>query len=109
MENDRVDQKLLDTLGDGCARQVLAEIARRPASVVELTDRMELSRATIYRRVETLHEHGLIEERTLVGDGGNHYSEYRSDFGGTVVSLEDDGYEVRVVQNDDVLEQFEQE
>jgi len=105
MDRDRLEENLLDTLGDGRARQILAEIVRRPASVSELTERLDLSRATIYRRVEKLHKHGLVEERTLVADGGNHYSEYRSDFGGTIVSLEDDGYEVRVVQDSDVLEQ----
>ena len=106
MAIDRLDERLLDTLGDGRTRRILAEIAKRPASVKELTERVDLSRATIYRRVEELHEHGLIEERTLVADDGNHYSEYRSEFGGTVVSLDDDSYDVHVVEDEDLLDQL---
>lgn len=108
MEGSDWEEKLLDTLGDGRARRILAEIARHPASVKELTDRLDLSRATIYRRIDKLHEHGLVEERTLVADEGNHYSEYRSDFSGTVVSLDGEEYDVRVVRDgDDALEQVE--
>lgn len=58
--------------------------------------------------MEKLHDHGLVEERTLVADDGNHYSEYRSDFGGTVVSLEAEGYDVRVLRDGDSPEQIDQ-
>ena len=109
MESDRLKGEPLDTLGDDQARQILAEIVRRPASVRELTGRLDMSRATIYRRIEKLQEYGLVEERTLVADEGNHYSEYRSDFSGMIVSLDGEEYDVRVVRDEgDVLEQFEQ-
>ncbi|GAB7095316.1 winged helix-turn-helix domain-containing protein [Halolamina litorea] len=101
MGRGQSEEKLLDTLGDGRARRILAEVAQRPASVKELTERLDFSRATIYRRIEELRGHGLVDERTFVADDGNHYSEYRSDFGGTVVSLEDEEYDVRVFQSDE--------
>jgi DNA-binding transcriptional ArsR family regulator len=70
--------------------------------VKELTERLDLSQATIYRRIETLEKHGLVEERTLVADDGNHFSVYWSEFDGLLVTLNDDGYDVRVLQEGDL-------
>lgn len=102
MQDDGVPESILETIGDERTRTVLAAIVRQPGSVKDLTERLDFSEATIYRRVETLEEHGLVEEQTLVADDGNHFSVYWSDFGGTVVTLDDDGYDVRVLREDNL-------
>lgn len=108
MQGEQSVDAVLDTIGDERTRTVLAAIAREPGSVKELTERLDLSRTTVYRRVETLQEHELVAERTLVADDGNHYNVYWSDFKGTMVTLDGDGYGVRVIRDDDLdrLTQF---
>ena len=108
MQGDQSVDAVLDTIGDERTRTVLAAIAQKPGSVKDLTERLELSRATIYRRVETLREHDLVEERTLVADDGNHYNVYWSEFNGTMVTLDDDGYDVRVLREGDLSDQLTQ-
>lgn len=102
MDGDGATDGVLETIGDERTRTVLAAIARKPGPVKELTERVDLSEATIYRRIETLARHGLVEERTLVADDGNHYSVYWSDFAGTVVTLDADGFDVRVLEEGDL-------
>jgi DNA-binding transcriptional ArsR family regulator len=99
-------EEILDTIGDGRARTVLAALAREPSSAQELTDRLELSQAAVYRRVDDLLEHDLIAERTLVADDGNHYSEYECKFDSTIVSLEGDKYEGRIFRDENLPSRF---
>jgi hypothetical protein len=60
----------------------------------------------VYRRIDRLQEHDLIDERTLVADDGNHYNEYVCNFDSTVISIEDDDYEVRIFREDNAPDQF---
>jgi DNA-binding transcriptional ArsR family regulator len=106
MEADATVEEILDTIGDEHARTVLAEVSRKPGSAKDLTERLELSRPTVYRRLETLVEHDLVTEQTLVADDGNHYSEYRCNFNSTVISLEDDSYDVRIFREENLPDRF---
>ena len=107
MQGDRSVDELLDAIGDERTRTVLAGIARKPGSVKQLTERLDLSQATIYRRIEILREHDLVEERTLVADDGNHYSVYWTDFAGTMVTLDGDEYDVHVLGEEDAPDQLQ--
>ena len=112
MQGDGLSEAVLDTIGDERTRTVLAAIAHEPGSVSDLTEQLNLSEATIYRRIDTLEEHGLVAERTLVADDGNHYSVYWSDFSGTVVALDGDEYTVHVLREGelpDALSEFREE
>ncbi len=102
MQEDRAGNGVLEAIGDERTRTVLAAIVRKPGPVNDLIEQLDLSEATIYRRIETLREHDLVEERTLVADDGNHYNVYWSDFAGAVVTLEEDGYDARVLQEGDL-------
>ncbi len=106
MDDESSIEDILDMIGDEHARTVLASISREPSSAKELSDRLELSQPTIYRRLELLEEHDLIKHRTLVADDGNHYKEYLSNFNSTVISLEDDEYDVRIFREENLPDRF---
>ncbi|MFB6305371.1 MAG: ArsR/SmtB family transcription factor [Haloferacaceae archaeon] len=99
-------EEFLDTIGDRTARRVLATVEREPRSAKEIASRLDLSLPTVYRRLETLDDHDLVTDRTLVADDGNHYKVYDCTFESTVVSLEGGEYEVRVFRSDSVPDRF---
>jgi DNA-binding transcriptional ArsR family regulator len=106
MDDEGRAEEILDTLGDRHARRVLAAVEGGSRSADEIASRLDLSLPTVYRRLETLTEHDLVDDRTLVADDGNHYKVYDCAFESTVVSLEDGAYEVRVFRRDDVPDRF---
>jgi len=108
VDDDRSIEEMLDTIGDQHARRLLAAISIEPKSAKELADECDLSLPTIYRRIETLDEHDLIETRTLVAEDGNHYKVYESNFESTVISLKDDEYRVRIYREENVPDRFSQ-
>jgi len=99
---------MLDTIGDQHARDILAAISVDSQSAKELAEECDLSLPTVYRRLEILEEHELIEDRTLVADDGNHYKIYECNFNSTVISLEDDEYNVRIYREENLPDRFTQ-
>lgn len=106
MDDDRPIEEILDTIGDPGARTVLAAISKEERSALELAEDLEMSRATIYRRLETLQEHDLIRDRTLVADDGNHYKVYRCTFNSAVISVKGDEYDVRIFREENLPDRF---
>ncbi|MDG5777438.1 helix-turn-helix domain-containing protein [Haloarculaceae archaeon H-GB2-1] len=105
---ERTIEEILDTIGDQHARRVLAAISREPKSAKELEEECNLSLPTVYRRIEMLDEHDLVTDRTLVADDGNHYKVFESNFDSTLISLEDEEYEVQIYRNENLPDRFEQ-
>jgi predicted transcriptional regulator len=101
-------EKVLDTIGDEHARRLLAAISSEPRPAKELAEECDISLPTVYRRLETLEEYDLVTDHTLVADDGNHYKVYESNFESTVITLEDDEYQVRIYREDNLPEQFSQ-
>jgi DNA-binding transcriptional ArsR family regulator len=93
--DDEVAQ-VLDTLGDEQARRVLLELADDSCSAKQLSDRLNTSLPTIYRRIEELRKLDLLGSKTVVADDGNHFEEYECTFDSTLISLEDDAYDVQI-------------
>ncbi|MFB6156827.1 MAG: ArsR/SmtB family transcription factor [Haloferacaceae archaeon] len=106
MVEDGRTEELLNTIGDPTARRVLATVDREPRSAKEIASRLDLSLPTVYRRLDTLDDHDLVTDRTLVADDGNHYKVYDCTFESTVVALEDGEYEVRVFRTEGVPDRF---
>jgi len=106
VDDEKSIEEILDTIGDGHARRVLAAISREPKSAKELAEECDLSLPTVYRRIEDLDEYELVKDRTLVADDGNHYKVYESNFESTVISLEDDEYRVRIYREENLPDRF---
>lgn len=108
MADDRPIEEVLNTIGDKSIRTILAALSREPQSAQELSTNLDFSQATVYRRLETLEEHKLIKDRTIVADDGNHYKLYECNFNSTVISLDDDEYDVRIFREDNLPDRFTQ-
>jgi predicted transcriptional regulator len=106
VDEERTIEEVLNTIGDEHARTVLAAISREPRPAKDLAEACDLSLPTIYRRIELLQEHNLIEERTAVADDGNHFKVYECNFDSTVITLEEDEYKVRIYRKENVPDRF---
>jgi len=93
---DGSGQEVLDTIGDEIARRLLIAVRKEPQSAKGLAESCELSLPTVYRRIDALMDHGLVTERTVVADDGNHYKEYRCNFDSTVISLGDQQFDIEI-------------
>jgi predicted transcriptional regulator len=58
-------------------------------SADSLAERCDASESTIYRRVNRLEQHDLIEQRTQIDPEGNHYSVYATRLERVTVEFED--------------------
>ncbi|MFW5950135.1 MAG: ArsR/SmtB family transcription factor [archaeon] len=108
MDDERTIEEILDTIGDQHARHVLAAVSEISKSAKELSEELDLSLPTVYRRLEILEEHDLVSERTKVAEDGNHYKVYQSNFESTVIRLENDEYQVRIYRSENLPDRFGQ-
>lgn len=87
-------EDLLDLLGDECARSILSAAAVQAVTAKELIARSEVSETTIYRRINTLVDHGLLEERVVFLGGSKQTTVYRATFSHIEILLGETGFEV---------------
>ena len=85
-------EAVADLLGDECARQVLVATAGKPRSAAELDELIDVSRQTVYRRLERLEEAGLVDERTRPRSDGHHDTVYEATLSELHVALTEDGF-----------------
>ncbi|ELY52147.1 winged helix-turn-helix domain-containing protein [Natronococcus jeotgali] len=97
---------VLDLLADPYARRILTAANDEPMTAKALSDACEASLPTIYRRVDTLDDHGLLEETTVVDPDGSHRSVYRTAVESVHATLEGDELRVVVDTRDDLASNF---
>jgi len=85
------DEELLELLGDEYTRRVLQSVVAEPKSGSEVVDDAAVSKATAYRRLETLQEAGLVESRTVFDPDGHHHEQFRAVVDGVTVEIGDGG------------------
>ena len=108
MSGDGEPEDIIDVIGDKRARTILGAINDEPQSAKELANSHDLSLATVYRRIELLERHDLVEYKTVIGDDGNHYKIYESTLDSIIIRLENDTYDTQVVQKDGLSTKFAQ-
>jgi len=67
----------LRLLDDEYAREILAALADAPMRGRDLIERCEMSRATVYRRLDRLRAAGFVTAETAVDPNGHHCQEFR--------------------------------
>jgi len=67
---------LLDLLDDAHVRTILTATSVEPLSAKELSDRCDVSQATVYRRLDRLTDTDLVAERTRPRADGHHDTVY---------------------------------
>lgn len=79
-------------LDDDYARTVLEATARKPHSAAELAEVADVSRQTVYRRLEGLKAAGLVAESTRPRADGHHETVYEAALSELRVELTDEGF-----------------
>lgn len=70
--------EVLSLLGDEYTRTVLETLKTEgPLSAVDLVERLDASRATVYRRLDRLESSGILESTMRVDLDGHHRQQYR--------------------------------
>lgn len=71
-------ETLLEILGDSYARHILRLLSERPRTGRELSTETAMSRASVYRRLDTLGEHGLVDSEMEPDPDGHHRKRFYS-------------------------------
>ncbi|WP_436930652.1 ArsR/SmtB family transcription factor [Halosimplex halobium] len=64
--------KALSLLSDEYARELLGVLSEESLSARELVDRLDMSRATVYRRLDRLESAGVLESSMRIDPDGHH-------------------------------------
>jgi len=64
--------EVLSLLSDEYARELLSVLGKESLSARELVDRLDMSRATIYRRLDRLESAGVLESSMCLDPDGHH-------------------------------------
>jgi DNA-binding transcriptional ArsR family regulator len=86
-------EMVLAVLQDEECRQILSALETEARSVTELTDRLQISKSTTYRKISELTDAGLVAEKVRLQPFTRHRKEY--------VHIVDD-VDVRVVGDSDL-------
>lgn len=98
-EEPTVDgEELLALLSDEHTRQVLRELSKEALAASQLAERLDSSRATVYRRLDRLESAGAVESSMSVHAQGHHRKRFRLvverailGFGPDGITVETDG------------------
>lgn len=74
--DDDTANDVLNALGDEKARRCCSVLNGEAKSAREVADLTGYSLPTVYRRLNTLRQAGLIESRTQIDPGGDHYEAF---------------------------------
>lgn len=96
VSEDAAPGDLLDLLSDDYARSILAATSVKPMSAKQIAEECGMSEPTVYRRLESLTAHDLVEERTHVRVGGNDYNVYAATLSEFSLRLDEGSYEATV-------------
>lgn len=88
--------QLLTALGDDTARDVLEATAESALTANEIADTCGLSLSTTYRKLQTLTDLHLLDERTRLRGNGRHVSEFVCRIESVDVALAD-GFDVDLI------------
>ena len=106
MDGSRSVEEILDTIGDDYARDILATLSNEPQPAKHLAEACDISLPTVYRRLDQLEEQRLVTSNTEVDSDGNEFQRYECNFESTVISLEDDEYDVRIYRKENLPSRF---
>lgn len=97
---------LLDVFGDRVARAILVLAKQKPRSVEEIADWLDVSKQTVYRRVDELADSDLLREHHRVDPDGNQRKEYETIMDEVTFAVDADGYTVDVQVRPDIAGDF---
>ena len=94
--NDLTTAELLNLLGDEYTRRVYEAIAEQPRSGREAAEAANVSRPTVYRRLNKLRDAGLVRTEMIISEKGHHRERFEAVSTTLSVSMGEDGMNVKV-------------
>ena len=86
--------QLLSLLGDEYTREVLQAISEAAAPAKEIAEEINVSRTTVYRRLDRLKEAGLVRASMVYDPSGHHKQQYEVAVDRIQLNLDDGSLEV---------------
>lgn len=87
---------LLDTLGNPSSRAILREASDTARTIDEFLDVCDMSRTTVYRRVNELIDHGLLEESIRFKKGRQQCRQFQTVGSEITLRIDPDGFGARI-------------
>ncbi len=106
-ETERSPEEILDLFGDGRARRILLLTSDSPMSATALADELDVSRPTVYRRVNTLVKYGLLREDFEIDTDGHHYRTFEAVLNEITFRIEDGHLRVTVGVDESLVDRFD--
>lgn len=91
-------QDLLQLLNDEYTQKILSTLSEEPTTCREMASQTDISRPTIYRRINKLQEAGVLIEGMKIGENGHHRSTYKLNPFALNIEISD-GVEVNIAEN----------
>jgi DNA-binding transcriptional ArsR family regulator len=85
---------VLETLGDEYTQKVLSVLAEGRITGGELIERTDVSKATVYRRLDDLQDAGIVDSGMRIDPNGHHCEEYFLAVEQLAISFDDDGFAI---------------
>lgn len=96
LEDDRTTEpttvdpiEVVTLLGDDYTREILETIGDESLSAREISERTDMSRPTVYRRINDLQDAGVVESCMLVDGDGHHKQAFELSINEVTVSVDD--------------------
>jgi predicted transcriptional regulator len=93
---DADQETILSLMSDEYARGILDALGTGSLSARELINRMDASRATVYRRLDRLEEAGIVESSMEIHPEGHHRKQFQVTVDRVNLAFEPDGVTVNV-------------
>lgn len=103
----RSADELLGLVGDDLTRQLLLATSESPLSAEELSERLGVSRTTVYRRVKRLGRYDLLHEAIRTDDDGHHYRVFETAVTELSFGIVDGEFTITVSVDESLIDQFE--
>jgi DNA-binding transcriptional ArsR family regulator len=82
-------KEVLSLLSDDYARDILLATREEAVPARELADRLDISRTTVYRRLNRLQEAGLVDTSLAIHSDGHHRKQFQATVDELSLSFED--------------------
>lgn len=98
---------VFDVFGDSLARRILVLASDRPLSADDLADQFDVSRPTIYRRINALIDYDLLREQQEIDMDGNHYKVFETTLKRIAFEIDGGGYTIDMTVRQSLADKFE--
>lgn len=84
------DEEIIEILADEYSRRILSATSKEALSALQLSAQLNIPRATVYRKIKSLEETGLLKAvKSVINPRGNEEKFYKSAIKKAVVSFKE--------------------